>query len=757
MCALKAKYINSNNYVESVDEKNFSFDSTLSQIPDKIRYYSKNFWVFDKGELTLAKKIDKGNVLFTLSYEGNDTYTLVANQTKFLEETVENGIIKKKFNPELWNNFLNKIIPGFSNNSLSDQAETFEDFLLEVDEPVNLAVEKKNSSVVGPFVNKEFIYNFYNQDYEFSTGDLFFDVNYIPTIFNTINDQRVDVRTEEENLSLSLGGSISNFFVDSLLLSTDYTETLNSFFTEFSKKIQTPEVNIIKRKNKELSVAQIITKEKINLLNGFHKTFIPFPFYSKISFSNPSVENNNFIHSLENYSKYDEKLISYCKQNIETNKTDFIYSGKTNEEVSIPSLNLKSWIADSLSLTFSNSLFVKNTSGTDGTIPIPFDGTIPQTEINVNPEDAVNFTKILDFVKKTLSTKERKINSIFETPTYSEVLFFKIEKRITSENSEPIQTFWFPATKNDIINFIDTQLKYGTEFFYSIKTYSLNVGTRYSYQTYDYFNNLTKVNDIQKGYYRIKVIHKPEFKIFEIPFAKFFGAIYEKPICKPELSIYSREKQTIFELLQSKKQSFEELEPIELNDFNSLKKISDSQDNEGENKIECLTNFINSKKIQIYRTTARPKNYLSFQGKLFKTLSLGTQENVFFDNLTKNVKFYYMFRYLNEHNVPSPPSDVYEIEMQETNGDYELKIEKIDLKMPPRKLSFKDMKRYLLIRPSIVQTQPRFNKNVASVDDVQLGAIGDDSWNKKFVIRIKSKKTNRILEFNITPIINKKK
>ena len=179
----------------------------------------------------------------------------------------------------------------------------------------------------------------------------------------------------------------------------------------------------------------------------------------------------------------------------------------------------------------------------------------------------------------------------------SEVVFFKIEKRITNENTNPIQTFWFPATKNDIINFIDTQIKYGTEFFYSIKTYVLSVGTRYSYQPFEYFNNLTQLNDLQKGYFRLKVVHKPEFKIFEIPYANFFGAVYEKPICKPELNIYSRGRETIFDLLQSKKQSFEDIEPIENNDFNVLKKISESQNNEESEKIECLTNFINSKKI----------------------------------------------------------------------------------------------------------------------------------------------------------------
>jgi hypothetical protein len=67
------------------------------------------------------------------------------------------------------------------------------------------------------------------------------------------------------------------------------------------------------------------------------------------------------------------------------------------------------------------------------------------------------------------------------------------------------------------------------------------------------------------------------------------------------------------------------------------------------------------------------------------------------------------------------------------------------------------MKRYLLIRPSIIQTRPTFSTNVSSVDEVEVGPDAEKVWNKDFILRIRSKKTNRVLEFNLSSIINKKK
>jgi hypothetical protein len=72
----------------------------------------------------------------------------------------------------------------------------------------------------------------------------------------------------------------------------------------------------------------------------------------------------------------------------------------------------------------------------------------------------------------------------------------------------------------------------------------------------------------------------------------------------------------------------------------------------------------------------------------------------------------------------------------------------VDLnKQTPRKM-FKGMKKYLLVRPSVLQTQPRYKDTVQTVKDVNLGPQKDAVWEKNFVLTVRSNKSNRILKFN---------
>jgi len=70
----------------------------------------------------------------------------------------------------------------------------------------------------------------------------------------------------------------------------------------------------------------------------------------------------------------------------------------------------------------------------------------------------------------------------------------------------------------------------------------------------------------------------------------------------------------------------------------------------------------------------------------------------------------------------------------------------------------KGMRKYLLIRPSLLQTQPKYNKEVGTVYDIDLGPKMNSVWgaDKKFLLRIKSNKSNRVLDFYITSAIKRK-
>ena len=79
-------------------------------------------------------------------------------------------------------------------------------------------------------------------------------------------------------------------------------------------------------------------------------------------------------------------------------------------------------------------------------------------------------------------------------PAYNETLFYRVEKRAviegdTHDNAGPVlQNIWFVKkdTDDDIIKYIDTQVKYGKKYEYIVYAYQIVVGTKYGFQFENY-------------------------------------------------------------------------------------------------------------------------------------------------------------------------------------------------------------------------------------------------------------------------------
>jgi hypothetical protein len=70
---------------------------------------------------------------------------------------------------------------------------------------------------------------------------------------------------------------------------------------------------------------------------------------------------------------------------------------------------------------------------------------------------------------------------------YTEAIGIKIEKFKTGEGV--IQTYYLENNKEDILNFIDTQIKTDQEYTYNFSYYVLAIGNKYSYQYFPSSNN----------------------------------------------------------------------------------------------------------------------------------------------------------------------------------------------------------------------------------------------------------------------------
>lgn len=177
--------------------------------------------------------------------------------------------------------------------------------------------------------------------------------------------------------------------------------------------------------------------------------------------------------------------------------------------------------------------------------------------------------------------------------------------------------------------------------------------------------------------------------------------------------------------------------------------------------------------IQIFRMETKPTGYKDFDGYLYKTLPLDivgdisrpmqyyVPNQMLYDKIATNKKYYYVMRLLNAHREPGAPSAIIEAELVD-DGGYKYALFK--------ELFEEDLAEETFVNPSIpVKKLFRIIPNVrqlildpTNVDftqpaDTQLTnlKVGDPSleesiWDQKFKIRLTSKKTGKKIDLNLT-------
>jgi hypothetical protein len=365
------------------------------------------------------------------------------------------------------------------------------------------------------------------------------------------------------------------------------------------------------------------------------------------------------------------------------------------------------------------------------------------------------------------------IKKYFVKRTYKEVLEsknckadivgYKLVKRSLTSKGEPVKIYYFKATDKETIRFIDTQLKYDRNYVYDLYALTVVYGNKYVYRNTHYKNDLEKKQDIEKGYYRFVVENESSIQLLELPYINFEGSVIEYPTNKPLISISNIENSIKIHVSQAN-DSQESPEYLETIDAETYDKVLKSQENK-EQKI-YFSSSIQPTKLQVYKLSFKPKSYLDFNGRLTKVVALDQVNTTLFDKVNDNKKYYYCFRYLNSHNVPSNPSMVYEVEIVNESGIRYLRQKYYDLKPTPIKNYFKEMKKYVLIKPALNQTIISNDleklvqdlKNIGNTDrlPIDLGVSEKKVWGRDFKLRIRSKDTGKILEFDFNFNLDKK-
>jgi len=177
-----------------------------------------------------------------------------------------------------------------------------------------------------------------------------------------------------------------------------------------------------------------------------------------------------------------------------------------------------------------------------------------------------------------------------------------------------------------------------------------------------------------------------------------------------------------------------------------------------------------SRFIEIYRITKKPAQYSDFANALISTIDL-KMKNSFLNysdyiipsEIATNKKYYYLFRFVTENGAPGHISKVLQCELIDDGGYVYSLFNVVDEEDFGEELFTqvsKTVKKIFQLEPNMAQMvlndeNVDYDQPAASqVNLMDLGAsairdIDGSLWDKKFKIRLTSKKTGKKLDINV--------
>jgi len=396
------------------------------------------------------------------------------------------------------------------------------------------------------------------------------------------------------------------------------------------------------------------------------------------------------------------------------------------------------------------------------------DGTIEDNMV-VNPKNkffkslmgVIFVGKLKTFLKSRMRTYDEIVEGF---PCHTETVLYRVEKTLANEVGEPtgpaIQNFWFPNTNEiDILNLVDTQIKYGKAYAYRIYAYQLCVSTNYSYSRLN-------VSDENAAFI---VTQKPEVLLIEQAIFTDSHLITDDPPVPPEVEIvpyFANGNNLLFNLKSAVGEYH--LDPIALNgeDVAAHAKVRRAQKVGADDPIRFKSDDPVGQEgyFEIYKIQRHPKSWSDFDGMLLaavannsshgNTIMLGASSAEYVDYIASNTKYYYTCRMIDAHGHTSNPTVVYEVELVNDEGSVYMTKRIVEFLPIEPKHPSKSMRRLLQIKPAMEQTfidSAGFGgeESALQVKNVKLGERQESPWGGKYKFRLISRKTGKKMDLNI--------
>ena len=167
---------------------------------------------------------------------------------------------------------------------------------------------------------------------------------------------------------------------------------------------------------------------------------------------------------------------------------------------------------------------------------------------------------------------------------------------------------------------------------------------------------------------------------------------------------------------------------------------------------------------EVFKINHKPESYSEFANSLFldvENITPANSEIVEF-SLTPNKKYYFTFRTRNEFNLVSNPTSIYEIELIQDSDESRIVSKTIKLHEEDIHKTHRSFGKFMKIYPSFEQAVitdlgegSLLLQSEVDVDRFTLGFSEESIWGRKLKIRVRSKNTGKIIDFNVNFVLNK--
>lgn len=372
--------------------------------------------------------------------------------------------------------------------------------------------------------------------------------------------------------------------------------------------------------------------------------------------------------------------------------------------------------------------------------------------------------------KLIMDNYRKKFSDILSgTPAYSEVLAYRVEKKI---EGEPTQNFYFGTDDDvEIVRYLDSQVEYGVKYTYRVYKIIIVIGTEYAYAdcmtdyaVRDFYNKTFQHTHAEMFF---GVIHKPSVQVMEIPMQEKEIVILDKPPMPPDVNVIpfkGSASRVLFNLNSGLGELYAPPVILEEDDNAQFDLVATNQaasfDMEswlpppGEaaspDELIHFKNDDETRIFEVFRLEKEPRSWDDFRDNKHTVVSSGATNASFEDSILPNKKYYYTFRSEDNHGHVSNPTHIYQIEMVKDGESVYMRMDLFKFKEPTRQKKETFRKR-IQINPAFLQKILPLPQSGMFSDwetDQKIGNSENPVWGKRFKFRITSKSTGKQIDLN---------